>query len=79
MGAAHDDRDAHAADFVGDGVSPGRRGRDRRDADEVGRGDVVEIELPEILDIDFDLPAAAFIIVPRMSVPSRGRGNWEKI
>ena len=58
VGTAHEDRDAHRPDPVGDGVGPGRRRGDGRDADEVGRGDDVEIDLAEILDEELDLPAA---------------------
>ena len=58
VGTAHEDRDAHGPDPVGDGVGPGRRRGDGRDADQVGRGDDIEIDLAEILDEELDLPAA---------------------
>ena len=56
--AAHEDGDLHLPDAVGDGVGPrGRRG-DRRDADEVGRGDRLVVDPAQVLHVDLDLPAA---------------------
>ncbi len=76
--AAHEDGDAHGPDLVGDGVGPGRRRGDGGDADEVGRGEDVVVDLAEVLDEDLDLPAALLHHRPQDERPQARQGELGK-